>query len=695
MLCLVLVYAEISGVVVDSEGSPVEYCAVSLFEGDSLVGGAYTDSDGTFAFSGLSDGDYVLILEHLSFLPETIRVHLEGESKSLRIVLRERAIEVGEEVVTAPRPIVRMEGSKRVVIPSSASAGGKVEDVLREVPGVSVVGDNVQIKGRSDFVVYVNGRPHPLGKQVLKRMPASRVSRIEIITNPSAKYEASAPIIVNIVLRRAQGREFSSSLSAGLWDRYSADVLVGFDMGRSAISMAFSLSNWTNYRSDSVVLDFQGMEPLVYTGASYQRYPWASARISMDYRLTDSVFLEGEIVPSRWWMGMHMDYGEDGGTASSVGGYLSGYAGIRKGDNRVGVFYSRSSSTTSSSAGSLSSSSTDTSTILRINADFRWGGYSFGYLGDVRRVDNVFSSGDYEKNASYSRSSHALYLMRSGSMPANIRYEAGLRAEYLRIISDTGLMYLNFYPSVSLSRTFPGGLSASISYSRRVKLPPIWLSTTYSMYVTPYFKVYRDAPKYPYFINSLELNLGSPILYLSLSYERNNNEWVTDFPVMKGDTFLLINRVFDRVEYYTITASINYRFLRFSPTVRYAIYSGDGETFRVFNPSAQMSIRWRNFYVFLDYVKPYTMFYNTLELKPPFFIGAGYRGRIGKSFMLNASLTFPPGILMRSEIGDNTLYYSSAWFSPAFSITLTYNFQEYSKLSRRKSYDMEREVKGQ
>ncbi len=695
MLIFVLVYGEISGVVTDSRDNPVEYCAVSLFRGDSLVGGAYTDADGSFVFSNLSDGDYVLILEHLSFMPETVRVHLDGNRKEIRIVLKERAIEMGEEVITAPKPIVRIEGSKRIVIPSSASAGSKAEDVLREVPGVSVVGDNVQIRGRSDFVVYVNGRPHPLGKQILKQMPASRIERIEIITNPSARYEATAPIVVNIVLKRAGGREFSANLTSGLWDRYSADILLGFEAVRSTISTAFSLSNWTNYRSDSLVLNFPDAGPFVHTGASYQSYPWATARLSVDYRISDSLFLEGEFVPSRWWMGMHMDYGDDGGVASSIGGYVSGYGGLRWKNNRMGIFYSISSSTTSSTTGELSSISADTSTILRINADFKYEGYSFGYLGDMRRVDNLFRSGALEKDASYNRSSHAFYVMHSGNMPADIRYEAGLRMEYLRIQSDTALTYLNFYPSLSLNRALWKGFSASLSYSRRVKLPPIWLSTTYSLFVTPHFKVYRDAPTYPYFINSFELSLTGPMVYLSLSYERNSNEWVTDFPMVKGDTFLLVNRVFDRVEYYVMTLSLNYKFLRFSPTIRYAIYSDDEETFRVFNPSAQISIRRGGFYVFMDYMGPYTIFYNTFELKPPFFIGAGYRKRIGKNMMLNASLTLPPGILLRSQIGDNSLYYSSKWFSPAASITFTYNFQGYSKLSRKKAYDMTKEVKGQ
>ncbi len=695
MLAFVLVYGEISGVVLDSKGSPVEYCAVSLFRGDSLIGGAYTDADGTFEFSSLSGGDYVLILEHLSFLPETVRVNLDGNRKELRIVLKERAINIGEEVVTAPRPVVRMEGNKRVVMPSPASTGGKVEDVLREVPGVSVVGDNVQIKGRSDFVVYVNGRPHPLGKQILKQMPASRVSRIEIITSPSAKYEASAPIIVNIVLKRAEGREFSSSLTGGLWDRYSMDILSGFEAGRGVISLAFSLSNWTNYRSDSLVLDIQGSPPLVYTGASYQSYPWATARLSVEYRLSDSLLLEGELVPSRWWGGMHMNYGDGGGVSRYAGGYISGYVGVRWRENRAGLFYSLSSSDAYSSVGDLYSGSTDTSTILRINADFRRGSYSFGYSGDVRQVNNVFTSGDFYRDASYGRSYHAAYITRSGTMPLGIDYEAGLRIEYLRIRTDSTFTFLDIYPSVSFSRTLWRGFSATLSYTRRVKLPPIWLSTTYNMYITPRFRVYRDAPTAPYFINSFEFNLNGPFLYLSISYERNNNEWTTDFPVMRGDTFLLVNRIFDRVEYYAATLSINYKFIRFSPAIRLGIYSDGGETFRVFNPTAQLSIRRGGFYVFMNYIKPFTMFYNDFELRPPFFLGAGYRTRIGKKLMLNASITLPPAIILTSRIENNTLYYSSRWFSPSASITLTYNFQQYSRLSRKKSYDMTGEVKGQ
>ncbi len=136
--------------------------------------------------------------------------------------------ELDEVVVMARRELIKSDGAKLTYdVEHDPSAGtNTVMEMLRKVPMVSVDGeDNIKVKGQSDFKIYVNGKPDPMlsgdPKAVLKAMPASSIKRIEVITDPGAKYEAEGTGgILNIITTTKQSLE-----------GYNGNVRGGFNSG--------------------------------------------------------------------------------------------------------------------------------------------------------------------------------------------------------------------------------------------------------------------------------------------------------------------------------------------------------------------------------------------------------------------------------------------------------------------------------
>jgi len=142
--------------------------------------------------------------------------------------------------VRAQAPKITYEDGKRVIrfgedIVSRGSPN--LLEALKNVPGVSVDNEgNVRIRGEGNITLYINGKPTVLEvSDALRQIPASEVERIEIITNPSAKYEAEGGIIMNIVLKGRTGRGISANLifRLGTFENYGLNGSLGITTGKT------------------------------------------------------------------------------------------------------------------------------------------------------------------------------------------------------------------------------------------------------------------------------------------------------------------------------------------------------------------------------------------------------------------------------------------------------------------------------
>lgn len=247
----------LKGQVIDSDsGSPLDYATVSLFRsGGELVTGTITESDGTFLLEAVP-GTYSIKVEFLAYQPLTISdiVLAPREQKDLGVLkVSPEAAALEEVVVTAERSQMQLSLDKKVfnVGKDLSSRGGDAAELLDNVPSVQVdVEGNVSLRGNGNVRILVNGRPSGLigdGAGGLRNLPANLIDRVEIVTNPSARYEAAGTAgIINIILKKdkRKGLNGSFDFTAGHPDNYGTSI----NLNRRSNKLNFFTNLGVNYR---------------------------------------------------------------------------------------------------------------------------------------------------------------------------------------------------------------------------------------------------------------------------------------------------------------------------------------------------------------------------------------------------------------------------------------------------------------
>jgi outer membrane receptor protein involved in Fe transport len=240
--------AQMRGDVLDAaSGRPVASASITVRAADgSVAGGAVTRADGSFRVEGLRPGRYVVRVSQLGYAPvNTAEIVVAPGATSAEVPtvrLAASAVQLEGVTATAARSEVRMSADRNVFSARDmpAAAGGNSTDVLRNVPAVEVDGDGrPSLRGNQNVAVQINGRAAPMrGDQLgqfLQQLPANMVDRVEVIPNPSAKYDPEGMAgIINIVLKgnAELGLSGGTNLSAGTSDRYNASGNLGYQRGR-------------------------------------------------------------------------------------------------------------------------------------------------------------------------------------------------------------------------------------------------------------------------------------------------------------------------------------------------------------------------------------------------------------------------------------------------------------------------------
>lgn len=206
-------------------GTPLGYASVRILQmpENKLVNGALTDESGAFAVE-LPYGAYIAEIEFIGFELHKTGVFTLSKENALRdlgtIPLAASSSNLDEVVVTAEKSTMVLALDKKIfnVGKDLANAGGSATDILTNIPSVSVDPEgNVKLRGSDNVRILIDGKPSGLvsfkGGSGLQQLQASMIDRVEIITNPSARYEAEGSAgIINIVLKKDNRRGFNGSL---------------------------------------------------------------------------------------------------------------------------------------------------------------------------------------------------------------------------------------------------------------------------------------------------------------------------------------------------------------------------------------------------------------------------------------------------------------------------------------------------
>lgn len=199
-----------------------------LTKDSSLVKTQLTDSIGNFVFENLIIDNYFIVIEHLGFNKFQSKIIAINKQQSEIIIptIMLEPIEINllnEVVIQKKKPLVVNKIDRTVVNVDAliSTAGGNAMDVLEKSPGISVDSDGtITFKGKKGVTVFVDDKPTYLSgadlEAFLRSLPASTLDKIELITNPPAKYDAAGGAgIINILTRKSKIRGFNGSLTTG------------------------------------------------------------------------------------------------------------------------------------------------------------------------------------------------------------------------------------------------------------------------------------------------------------------------------------------------------------------------------------------------------------------------------------------------------------------------------------------------
>ena len=240
----------IKGKVTDATtGKPLEFVTVSLSDGaGKAINGAISDIDGEYSFAGLAAGTYEVKFTFLGYKEFSRKVEVTASSpvRGLDVKMVEDAQMLGEVEVVGQKPQMRFEIDKRVFNADQAIAaiGGSASDLLSNVPSIDVDTEGtISLRGNSSVTIWINGKDAGLTSdnqsEILEQLPAETIDRIEVITNPSAKYSPEGTAgIINIILKDDAKPGYYGSVQA------QADIQGGV---RASANINFTAGKWSGY----------------------------------------------------------------------------------------------------------------------------------------------------------------------------------------------------------------------------------------------------------------------------------------------------------------------------------------------------------------------------------------------------------------------------------------------------------------
>jgi iron complex outermembrane receptor protein len=265
---------KITGTITDNTGKTLQSASVSLLKAkdSALVKLAVTGKDGTFDFENIKEGDYRLAITSVGFektFSKSFSVTAAAAVKMEPLLMNETAKGIEGVTVTAKRPFIETKIDKTVVNvdASPTSAGATALEVLEKSPGITVSNDGaISLRGKAGVIVMMDGKQTFLSAtdlaNLLKNMPASAIDQIEIMTNPSAKYDASGNSgVINIKTKKGRTAGFNGSIMAGITTSYYEANGTFYVIPKSQNSINF------NYRKNKINF-FGNYNPNFFSGRS-------------------------------------------------------------------------------------------------------------------------------------------------------------------------------------------------------------------------------------------------------------------------------------------------------------------------------------------------------------------------------------------------------------------------------------------
>ncbi|MBC7387700.1 MAG: TonB-dependent receptor [Opitutaceae bacterium] len=244
---------EISGKIKDSGNSiPVEYATVSILnvKDSSFVSGTVTDSSGRYNLSVKQTGSYLIAADFIGYKKKYLSLEVPNEEKVKvpEILIEEYAKVLNEVIVEGEKEFVQNSIEKQVYNTDKlgTTTGGTATDVLQNIPSITIDQDGTPSMRGTNVIVLIDGRPTGISgssrSAALEQIPASSIDRVEVVSNPSARYDPDGMSgIINVILKKnlKAGYNGNVALTIGNRDKYNLNLSFNYKKKKT---------NWfTNY----------------------------------------------------------------------------------------------------------------------------------------------------------------------------------------------------------------------------------------------------------------------------------------------------------------------------------------------------------------------------------------------------------------------------------------------------------------
>ncbi|MCC6599337.1 MAG: TonB-dependent receptor [Crocinitomicaceae bacterium] len=561
----------VTGKVTDEKGYPLAFINVVLRQTNdsSIVKAAATLSDGSFLLENLSAGMYFLQYTYIGFeeIETTPFTLAENERREMEVQqMRAKTASLNEVEVVYTRPLVEVKADRTIfnVEGTTNSIGLNALELLRKAPGVLVDNnDNILVKGKAGITVYIDGKITPLDSdglaQMLKNMQSNMIESIEIITNPSAKYDAAGHAgIINIKLKKNKNFGTNGTLTLGFgtqrYTKYNSGVTLNHRNNKWNLFANYgnNIGNYWDYMTESRIQNSLSFEQKMDNIRGGIRNNFKGG---MDYTInsknTVGIMLSGNINKnisesiSKTMIGMKgisdtdsvlIAYNQSEASRNNLNYNLnyryadtSGYElGIDAdfGDYRISnntyqpnTYFDAGENSVLNSNNYLNNTTTDIR-IASLKGDYEqnlWkgklsAGFKFSNVNTKNRLSfyTIEGSGSFidttrSNSFDYNESISAVYIsfskdygkwgIQSGVRSEHTISKGKLTAMNRQSNTEVDREYLNFFPSASLTYHQKDNSVFSLTYSRRIDRPS-----------------YQDLNPFEYRIDELSYERGNAFL---------------------------------------------------------------------------------------------------------------------------------------------------------------------------------------
>ncbi|MCW3466000.1 TonB-dependent receptor domain-containing protein [Chitinophaga nivalis] len=302
---------ELKGKLSSGQDAHLDEVIVHLLQASDkkLVKMEYPDKQGNFTFDKIPPGTYILVTQSMGFVKYQSDAIIHNKNTNVgTITLQASSTTLKEAAVVATKPFIQQQYDKTVLnVASSISAVGSTAlEVLEKAPGITIdQNDNIAMRGRQGVLVMIDGKLVPMNGQelanLLRSMSANQIEKIDLITNPSSRYDAAGNAgIIDIRLRKGQQKgtngNVTLSYGQGVYYKFNPSININSKIRKVNLFASYSYSDRLERTKLQILRDFYNEANKITGSNNYDNYfkyynKNHNARIGADYNINSNIVI--------------------------------------------------------------------------------------------------------------------------------------------------------------------------------------------------------------------------------------------------------------------------------------------------------------------------------------------------------------------------------------------------------------------